>query len=116
MKKNKQPFEKNEHDLTGHASVDFLGREDFSAFASKLTGYNPDRFAPVALRMFIQKGEPILTLYALDMNKEKTDGKLPVKKFKMKMELTEMLKMMKRFDFTVSDGKYDISDIVVTNK
>jgi hypothetical protein len=116
MKKSKQPFEKKQHDLTGYANVDFTGRDDFSAFATKLTGYNPSRFSPVALRMFIQKGEPILTLYALDKGKEEQKGKLPVKKFKLKMELEELLKMVKRFDFTVTDGNYDVSEIVVTNK
>jgi hypothetical protein len=116
MKKNKQPFDFDHHDLAGHASVDFAGRNDFAGFAEKLTGYNPLRYSPVALRLFMQKGEPVMTLYALDNSKKKIDGKLPVKKFKLKMQINELFAMIKKFDFTVSDGRYDIGDIVVTNK
>jgi hypothetical protein len=116
MKQSKQPFDYEHHDLAGHASVDFHGKNDFSSFAEKLTGYNPLRFAPVALRLYMQKGEPVVTLYALDNRKEKEKGKLPVKKFKLKISMQELFSMIKKFDFTVSDGKYDINEIVVTNK
>jgi hypothetical protein len=116
MKTKKQPFDYDHHDLAGHASIDFAGRNDFSSFAERITGYNPERFSPVALRMFVQKGQPILTLYALDKSKEAARGKIAVKKFKLRLAMHEILSMIKRFDFTVSDGKYDIRDIVVTNK
>jgi hypothetical protein len=116
MKRNKQPFDYDHHDLAGHASVDFAGKTNFSAFAEKIAGYNPLRFSPVALRMFVQKGEPVMTLYALDNMKAKEDGKLPVKKFKLKMEWKKFFALIKKFDFTVSDGRYDLNDIVVTNK
>jgi hypothetical protein len=117
MKKKKQPFEKDHHDLSGYASVDFAGRVSFDAFASRLTGYNPERFEPVALRMFVQKGAPILTLYAVDKSKDgKEKGKLPVKKFKLKSDLAEVMSLIKRFDFTVTNGEYDISEMIVTNK
>jgi hypothetical protein len=115
MKKS-QPFERNQHDLSGHASVDFAGRDTFASFSEKLTGYNPERFSPVALRMFVQKGEPVFTLYAVDKSKKAEKGKLPVKKFKLRLSMIEMLTMIKRLDFTVTDGAYDLRDIVVTNK
>src|SRR3954470_20447520 len=115
MKQSKQPFDYDHHDLAGHASVDFAGRTGFSAFAEKIAGYNPLRYSPVALRLFMQKGEPVMTLYALDNMKAKENGKLPVKKVKLKMKLNELFSFIKKFDFTVSDGRYDIRDIVVTN-
>lgn len=116
MKTRKQPFDYDHHDLAGHASLDFPGRVSFQDFAVRLTGYNPDRFKPVALRFFVQRGEPILTLYALDVTKEKLNGKLPVKKFKAKIPLSDLLILVKRFDFTVSDGEYDLKDLLVSNK
>jgi hypothetical protein len=116
MKKSKQPFDYDHHDLAGHASVDFAGRTDFNAFAEKLTGYNPLRFSPVALRLFMQRGEPVMTLYAVDNMNAKKNGKIPVKKFKLRMKFEELFSMIKKFDFTVSDGRYDIGDIIVTNK
>lgn len=116
MKQSKQPFDYNHHDLAGHASVDFAGRTDFSAFAQKIAGYNPLRYSPVAMRLFMQKNQPVVTLYALDNMKAKEKGKLPVKKFKLKMDMKEIFSMIKKFDFTVSDGRYDLRDIVVTNK
>ena len=81
-----------------------------------MTGYNPIRYSPVALRMFMQKGEPVMTLYALDNMKRKNDGKLPVKKFKLRLKIEELFSMIKKFDFTVTDGKYDIGKILVVNK
>jgi hypothetical protein len=116
MKQKKQPFDYDHHDLSGHASVDFPGSTTFSTFAQRLTGYNADRFSPVALRVFVQKGQPVMTLYALDNSKKSEDGKIPVKKFKLKMDFAELFSMVKKFDFTVSDGMHDISEIVVTNK
>lgn len=116
MKTSKQPFDTSNHDLAGFASVDFSGRNDFSSFAERLTGYNAARFSPVALRLFVQKGQPIITLYALDKSKEKVKGKLPVKKFKLRLPLAEVLTMIKRFDFTVTDGSFDLRDIIITNK
>lgn len=116
MSKSNQPFEKDQHDLTGHASLDFSGRDTFSTFSQRLAGYSPERFAPVALRVFFQKGEPIVTLYAQDKMKKGERGKIPVKKFKIRISFDEFIGMVKRFDFTVSDGKFNIRDIVVTNK
>ena len=118
MNRNKQPFDLKHHDLAGHASVDFHGRETFETFSERLTGFNPERFSPVALRLFVQKGEPIITLYALDKSKKDgaKKGTLPVKKFKAKIPLQEFLTLVKRFDFTVTNGEYDLEDIVVTNK
>ena len=119
-KKNGIPFETREHDLTGFASVDFHSKSDFNSFASKLVEYNPNRFEPVALRVFVQNGEPVITLYALDTFKQEQSDfpldKLPVKKFKLKISWDEFFKYVKQFDFTVSNEAFDIKDILVVNK
>jgi hypothetical protein len=120
IKKSTQPFEVTAHDLSGLASVDFHKKNDFRLFASKLPGYNPDRFDPVALRVFVQNGEPLITLFALDtFRQELSDShinKLPVKKFRLTLNWDEFFKYVKRFDFTVSNGAFDIKDILVINK
>jgi hypothetical protein len=121
MKKKKKPFETNFHSLNGNAAMDLHRKEDLNALATKLIdNYNPDRFDAVALRFFVQKNEPIVTLYAVDKYKQE-DGnypkdKLPVKKYKLKLSFVEFLKYIKRFDLTVSNDAYDIADILVMNK
>jgi hypothetical protein len=116
----KQPFETDAHDLTGSAAVDFYDKDDFNTFAAQLAKYNPNRFDPVALRVFVQKGAPIVTLYALDTQKQEQSDypadKLPVKKFKLKISWAEFFKYVKRFDFTVSNQAFDLQDILVLNK
>jgi hypothetical protein len=117
---SRQPFETRAHDLTGSASLDFYDKDDFNSFAAGLAKYNPNRFDPVAVRLFVQKGAPIVTLYALDQQKqEQSDypaNKLPVKKFKLKLSWEEFFKYVKRFDFTVSNEAFDLRDILVLNK
>ena len=119
MKKN-QSFEMKEHDLTGYASIDLFRKNDFNSLGERLTNYNPDRYEAVALRFFVQKGKPILTLYALDKFKQDQSNypkdKLPVRKFKLSIDWDEFLSKIKRFDFTVSNGAFDIKDILVINK
>src|SRR5687767_9664469 len=99
--KNGQPFETRAHDLTGTAAVDFYNKDDFNSFAASLAKYNPNRFDPVALRVFVQKGKPIVTLYALDTHKQEQSDyptdKLPVKKFKLKLSWEDFLKYVKGF-------------------
>ena len=118
MKKSEQPFETREHDLSGKASVDL--NEDFSQFAAKLAGYNPDRFDPVAMKVFLEKENLIVTVFALDKYKQDQSNypqdKLPVKKFKMEMSWSEFVSHIKGFDFIVSDGAFDIQDMLVENK
>jgi hypothetical protein len=120
MKKNKtQPFDQH-HDLSGYASIDLFNKDDFNSFAFKLTAYNADRFEPVALRVFFQRGNPVVTLYALDTFKQEQSNypkdKLPVKKFKLKLSWDEFIRHIKRFDFTVSNGAFDIENMLVMNK
>ena len=121
MKMN-QPFETAEHDLSGKAALDFYGKDDFNSFAVKLIdGYNPDRFDAVALRFFIQKGSPVITLFALDKLKQEQENyphdKLPVKKIKLEnVSLLKMFDWFEEFNFTINTGNYNIEDMEVINK
>jgi hypothetical protein len=121
MKKKKKPFETRFHSLNGNAAMDLHRKEDLNALAAKfVANYNPDRFDAVALRLFVQKDEPIVTIYAVDKYKQENDNypkdKLPVKKFKLKLPFDEFIKHVKKFDLTVSNDAYDIEDILVINK
>jgi len=117
----KQPFETNAHDLSGMAAMDLFPKDDLNSLAFKLVdGYNPDRFDATVLRFFIQKGTPVITLYAIDKLKQDQNNypsdKLPVKKFKLKLPLEEFLRHIKKFDLTISNSAYDVKDILVMNK
>lgn len=115
-----QPFETREHSLTGKASLEFLNRESFNEFAAKMTDYNPDRFDPVALKVYAAFSGFIITLYAVDKSRQEqttaSGEKLPVKKFKMEMDAHTFLNSIKSFDLVVSDDAFDISDIEVINR
>jgi hypothetical protein len=115
-----QPFETEEHDLTGHASVDFYNKGDFMVLAQKLiANYDPSRFEPFALRFFILRKKPIITFYAFDKSKKNkglfTD-KLPAKKFKTTLSLEDFLALIKSIDFTVTNKIFDIKNMLVINK
>ena len=119
--KKKQPFETDAHALTGKSSIDLFRKEDLNSLAQKLIpNYNPDRFDASALRFFVQKGEPVITLYAVDKVKQDDDdyphNKLPVKKFKIRIPFDEFVRHFKRFDVTLTNEAYDIGDMLVLNK
>jgi|GEM_PF-676840 len=120
MKTTDQPFEIRAHDMTGFASLDMYSEEVFNAFLTRTAGYDPDRFDPVALKIFIQGKKPVLTLYALDKSKQELkdcpQDKLPVKKFKMAVTWADLFSWIKRFDLVVSTGAYDVKDMRVINK
>lgn len=120
MNTDNQPFETREHSLTGKASLEFLNKESFNEFATKITDYNPDRFDPVALKVYAAFSGFIVTLYAVDKSRQEqttTNGeKLPVKKFKMEMDAHTFLNCVKSFDLVVSDDSFDIKDIEVINR
>jgi hypothetical protein len=118
MKKKKEHFERRAHDLTGSASVDLF--EDFTLFASRLANFNTERFEAVALKVYVQKGDLVVTLYALDKFKQEENNypkdKLPIKKFKLNLAWGDLLKHIRYFDFVVSNQAFDIEDMLVLNK
>jgi hypothetical protein len=116
-----QPFETEAHDLTGKAAMDLFRKDDFNSLALKLiAGYNPDRFDAAAVRVFIQKGSPVVTIYAVDKFKQDQQdypkNKLPVKKFKLNLSLEDFMHHFKRVDLTLTNQAYDIADMLVINK
>ena len=120
MKKKSSHFETRGHDLTGFASVE-LYEKDFNLLGCRLANYNPDRFDAVALKVFVKAGNPLVTLFALDKYKQKQSStypknKLPVKKFKINIEWRDLIPLVKQFDFVVSNGKYDLANMLVENK
>lgn len=116
----KQPFDTKHHDLSGSANIDLFDKDDFNSLAQKITNYNPDRFDPVALRIFVQKSKPVITLYALDTYRQDSPSqpkhKLPVRKFKINLSWDEFISKIKRMDLTVTNDAYDLKDIIVINK
>jgi len=119
--KKKQPFETEAHLLTGKSAMDLFRKEDLNSLAAKLIpAYNPDRFDATALRLFVQKGEPIITLFAVDKLKQEENNypkdKLPVKKFKIRLSFNDFVRYFKRFNVTLTNEAYDISDMLVLNK
>jgi hypothetical protein len=120
MKKN-QPFDSRSHSVAGRAAMDFYLKDDLNSLASKLIeNYNPDRFDATALRFFIQKGAPVITLFAVDKLKQEQNNypkdKLPVKKFKLNLAFDDFLRHIRRFDLTVTNDAYDINDMLLINK
>lgn len=115
--KKMPPNETRYNDLAGIVSINLGEHEDFNIFASELAHYSPDRFKAIALKVFIEK-EPIITLYARDKwNSEPTvSGKMPVRKFKIRMGLEEFFKKMQQCNFLVTTGEVDIEDMEVVNR
>src|SRR5690242_1694852 len=104
--KKKQPFETEAHLLTGKSAMDLFRKEDLNSLAMKLIpNYNPDRFDASALRFFVQKGNPVVTLFAVDKQKQEGNQfpkqKIPVKKFKLKIPFEDFIRHFKRFDVTL---------------
>ena len=119
--KKKQPFETDAHLLTGKSAMDLYRKEDLNSLAVRLIpNYNPDRFDASALRLFVQKNVPVITLFAVDKQKQEENtypsNKIPVKKFKIRMSFEDFMKHFKRFDVTLTNDAYDIGDMLVINK
>lgn len=119
--KGEMPFETEAHSLAGKAAMDLFAGEDLNVLATKLIpNYNPRRFDATALRLFLQRGKQIVTLYAVDKFKQEQDhypkDKLPVRKFKLRIQPAELLRLIKRFDLTLTNDAYDIQDMLVMNK
>ena len=119
--KRDMPFETEAHSLAGKAAMDFFPREDFNSLAAEIVpNYNPDRFDAVAIRLFLRRGQQIVTLYAVDKFKQEQNhypkDKLPVKKFKLRISPQEFLRYVKQFDLTLTNDAYDIEDMLVINR
>ncbi|MBA3664232.1 MAG: hypothetical protein H0W61_08495 [Bacteroidetes bacterium] len=107
--------------LSGKLSLTFRKNKTFLEFCEKnFNNFNPDQHEPVAIRLF-HGMETIVTLYALDKVRQEGTNydqqKIPVKKFKsITLTLIDILPYVMEFNFTISEGNYDIEDMEVINK
>jgi hypothetical protein len=120
MKTANGPLIKTAQYISGFADVKLKEAETLdTVFSSLIPNYNVNRFEAVAFRVFLGK-ENNITLYAIDkMNsnqKNLDDDKLPVKKFKLKIAMTDLIKLFSNINFTISKDNFDIKDIEVMNK
>lgn len=119
MFENEPPFETEEHDLAGYAALDFIDG-NFESLAAVFPNYNPERFEPVTLKITLEAGNFILTIYAHDKTNTQqqisSSGKLPVKKFKIEMDANTFSKHIYHFAAALSFRQYDIKEMRVTNK
>ena len=84
--------------------------------AAKLAGVNLSQYQPIALRLYADR-ESIVTFYAIDRQHTlppHREGKVPVKKFKVTISLTELLDSFRQFDFTLLAEGYKVEDFEVT--
>ena len=105
-------------DLMGVVSINLEDGQDFNALGASLTGYDPEHFEAVALRVFIEN-TPVVTVYALDKNRASRPGngdKLPVRKFKKEISFDDLFFTLRQVNFTVSTGEYNIDEMEVVNK
>jgi hypothetical protein len=82
--------------------------------------YEPDRFEPIALRLFYGR-EIIMTIYALDKSKQEGNNydpaTLPVKKFKLEnISVNQLSQFVEEINFTVNTGDHKVEDIEVENR
>jgi hypothetical protein len=112
------PNELRFNDLYGVASVNLKKDENFNQLAARLAGYDPGRYAAVALRVFIQEN-PVVTVYARDTQADapaNNEGKLRVHKFKREIGFEELFHSMRQFNFTVTTEGQSIENMEVVNE
>lgn len=113
------PFD--HHGISGGIHVTMQEGQTLDDFCMQyLDEYNPDRFEAIAMRLFAGR-ETIVTIYALDRTRQEnssdTNGKLPVKKFKIEfVSVKEVFDFFEEFNFTLSSGNYNLEDMKVINK
>ncbi len=118
--KEQQPFETEGHDFSGMASLDLHDAPAFYSFLARAAKYDPDRYDPVALKVYITENHPTVTLFVVDKTAQETGtypkDKLPVRKLKLQLMWSELFTFVRRFDIVVTTGAYDVKDILVINE
>ena len=119
-KKIYPPHETRFTDLIGAISINLGENKNFNEISAKMAHYDPDRFEALALKVYSEKNNrAIVTLYAKDKMKQESvsgNSKIPVHKFKLEMEMTELFSYLNSFNFTVTTGDYQIDNMEVINK
>ena len=106
--------------LSGFADAKLKEAETLdTVFCSLIPDYNIDRFEAVAIRVFLGK-ETNITVYAIDKaRKPKMNGKtekLPVKKFKLNLSLSDIVRQFSNINLTIRKENFDLDAIEVINK
>jgi hypothetical protein len=116
---NAQPFETEEHDFSGMASLDLHDHQAFYTFLASIAEYDPDRYDPVALKVYVAGNQPSVTLFVLDKNAQETNeypkDKLPVRKLHLQLMWGELFSFIRSFSLVVTPGSYDVKDMLVIN-
>ncbi|MCE3226420.1 MAG: hypothetical protein K0S32_971 [Bacteroidetes bacterium] len=121
MDKKDQTTRNSEDTMEGKLSVSFRNNESLLKFCREtFSGFDPDLYDIVAIRLYYSE-ETILTLYAVDKEKHKNKSydeiNLQVKKFKViNPALHLQANLIREFNFTISNGDYDLGAMEVTNK
>lgn len=104
-------------DLGGTVSVKLKPGHTFNEFCEKhIPGFNPQRLEAFAVRIYYAN-EITVTVYAVDHAEPKSEGHLPVKKFKLNIgSLQGLFAYVDSFNSTITTGNYDLEDMEVENK
>jgi hypothetical protein len=114
-----QPFETEGHDFSGMASLDLHDVSGFYKFLSTVADYDPEKYDPVAIKVYVAENHPIVTLFVAEKNHQvnaQSDGHIPVRKLKLSLSWSELFSFVRRFDLVVKTGKYDLKEMVVINE
>ena len=106
--------------LSGFADAKLKEAETLDTVCSSLIpNYNIARYEAIAIRVYLGK-ETNLTIYALDKDHHGSaivgKSKLPVKKFKLQIDISEFIQKFSNINFTISTGHFDLEDMEVENK
>ncbi|MEP7142901.1 MAG: hypothetical protein ABI707_08525 [Ferruginibacter sp.] len=107
--------------VSGNISLKMANGQNLDDFcADHIYEYNRDRFEALAIRVFVGD-ETVITVYAVDKARQEgstfSDGKIPVKKFKINtLPLSELFSYCESFNCTLSTGNYPLEDMEVINK
>lgn len=114
-------FPYDHHGISGSISVKLqAGRKLDDFFLNILPTFDRKRFEILAIRIFSGR-ENIITLYALDKTllkrEREINGKLPVKKIKLYgLNIQDLFNFFDSYNLTISTGKYDLKEILITNR
>lgn len=115
-----QPFETEGHDFSGMAALDLHDMQGFYKFLATVADYDPDRYDPVAIKVYVAENHPTVTLFVVDKNKQEENNypkdKLPVRKLRLQLSWSELFSFVRRFDLVVSTGVFDVKDMLVINE
>lgn len=118
MEKKLPPNETRYNDLAGVISLNIGNNKSFTEFAAEIAGFDANAYEAVAMRVYIENS-PVATIYARHKNEQvdsMNGNKLKVHKFKKEIDLNDFFSRVSEWNFTVTNGEYDIETMEVVNK